>query len=203
VKFRLFELREFSEWLMAETFGRTIEVIQNHHTWYPSYADFNGKNHFDLLHAMEDSHLERGFSEIGQNLTIFPDGVIGICRSFEKDPAGIKGGNSNAICIENLGDFDIGRDPMTDAQRNAIIETNVKLCRRFGMVPEARTIVYHHWYDLDLGIRTDGTGRTKSCPGTGFFGGNTIADAEACFLPLIRIRLDEESGNSLRGDSLR
>lgn len=190
MSFRLFELREFSEWLMAATFSRTVEVIQNHHTWFPSYADFNGDNHLDLLQSMEASHLERGFSEIGQNLTIFPDGVIGICRSFEKDPAGIKGGNNNAICIENLGDFDIGRDSMTESQRNAIIEVNAMLCRRFGIRPDTRTIVYHHWYDLDRGIRTDGIGRTKSCPGTGFFGGNTVADSEARFIPLIRARLD-------------
>ena len=47
------------------------------------------------------------------------------------------------------------------------------------------TIVYHHWYDLDTGKRTNGTGNTKTCPGTAFFGGNTTEAAAANFIPLV------------------
>ena len=49
--------------------------------------------------------------------------------------------------------------------------------------------VYHHWYDLNTGVRTNGTGITKTCPGTMFFSGNTVAAAEANFIPVIKQQL--------------
>jgi hypothetical protein len=96
-------LMEFADWLKANRFDRQIGVIQNHHTYIPGYAHFKGNNHIALCESMERSHLERGFAEIAQNLTIFPDGDVVLCRSFNTIPAGIKGANQNGLCIENLG----------------------------------------------------------------------------------------------------
>jgi len=168
---------------------RKILLVQNHHTFIPSYRDFNGNNHFERLNAMEAAHLQRGFSEIAQNLTTFPDGTVAVCRSFDKPPAGIKGANANGICIENLGNFDIGHDTMIDLQRNCIIRVNALLSQRFNLTPSSTSVVYHHRYDLTTGQRTDGTGNTKTCPGTGFFGDNTVSVAETNFIPLIRQQL--------------
>ena len=53
-----------------------------------------------------------GWNDIGQHFTIFPDGLILTGRSLEKSPACIYGQNANAICIENLGNFDLGGDQM-------------------------------------------------------------------------------------------
>lgn len=184
-KFLLFTMNELNQWLEATSFKRAITLIQNHHTYIPSYAEFTGSNHFPLLEAMEKSHLERKFDEIAQNLTTFPDGTISICRSLEKDPAGIRGANRGAICIENMGDFDTGKDSMSDRQRDAIVQLNASLCYKFKLSPNTDTIIYHHWYDRKTGERTNGTGITKTCPGTGFFGGNTVEAAEAHFIPLI------------------
>ncbi|HEY6251782.1 MAG TPA: amidase, partial [Candidatus Angelobacter sp.] len=75
-KFILFDLDAFASWLDALKVSRVIQLVQNHHTFIPSYNDFNGSNHFDRLKAMEDSHLERGFDQIAQNLTTFPDGTL-------------------------------------------------------------------------------------------------------------------------------
>jgi hypothetical protein len=184
-KFIIFNLPEFGSWLNSVSVNRAIRLIQNHHTYEPSYADFNS-NHFALLKGMEDYHVKkRGFSEIAQNLTTFPDGTIAVCRSLNKAPAGTKGANTGGICIENLGNFDSGQDQMTPAHRATIIKLNALLCNRFGLQPDSRTIIYHHWYDLNTGKRTNGTGTTKSCPGTGFFGGNKVDKAEANFIPLI------------------
>lgn len=185
-KFTLFDLAEFSQWLNATSISRVITLIQNHHTWMPAYKHFDGANHFALLRGMENAHLERGFAEIAQNLTTFPDGTIAVCRSFEKIPAGIKGANTGALCIENLGNFDINKDAMTPAHRAAIIKLNALLCKKFRLRPAADTIVYHHWFDLNSGERKNGAGVTKSCPGTAFFGGNKVAHAEANFYPLIQ-----------------
>ena len=184
-KFILFDLGDFSGWLSAIHVNRLIRLVQNHHTWSPSYQNFKVNNHFELLKGMEAAHLERGFSEIAQNLTTFPDGTVAVCRPFDNVPAGIKGANSAGLCIENLGNFDIGQDTMTAEQADTIVKINALLCTRFNLVPSTDTIVYHHWYDLNTGVRTDGTGTTKSCPGTNFFGGNTVAAAQSNFIPLV------------------
>ena len=191
-KFVLFDLPEFSEWLNSIDVSRVINLVQNHHTWNPSYQHFDGKNHFNLLNGMEYAHLERGFSEIGQNFTTFPDGTIAICRSLDKIPAGIKGANTYAICIENLGNFDLGRDTMSDEQRNVTTRLNAILCKRYHLQPDVNTIVYHHWYDLNTGVRTNGGGTTKTCPGTNFFNGNRVTDAETHFIPLIQAEFQAE-----------
>ena len=186
-KFLLLDLREFELWLKGLKLKRKILLIQNHHTWLPDYSTFNGKNHFKLLHAMERSHRERGFTQIAQNLTTFPNGKIAVCRPFEEIPAGIKGANSNGICIEHIGNFDKGKDHMTEAHRECIIGVNALLCEKFKLTPGTNTVVYHHWYDLTTGQRVaeSPTSNTKSCPGTNFFGGNTIAACKNNFIPLI------------------
>ncbi len=181
----LYSADEFDKWLQETCFSRAIHLIQNHHTWLPAYDNFTGSNHFDLLREMEMSHRERGFSEIAQNLTTFPDGTVAVCRPFDQVPAGIKGANSCGICIEHLGNFDRGKDILNDRHRETIIRVNALLCREFCLTPSVATIVYHHWYDLVTGLRTDGKGTTKSCPGTAFLGGNTVAAAEEQLIPQV------------------
>lgn len=187
-KFILCDVPEFSSWLDTSSFSRVIQLVQCHHTFVPSYQNFHQTNHFDLLAAMERAHLERGFSEIAQNLTTFPDGTVAVCRSIDTVPAGIKGANRNGICVENVGNFD-GLDSMTPQHRDCIIQVFALLCKRFNLSPDSNSCVYHHWYDLNTGVRTNGTGITKTCPGTMFFSGNTVAAAEANFIPLIEQQL--------------
>src|SRR5258706_8767389 len=102
-KFILFTLDEFASWLDNLILHRKISLIQNHHTWLPDYKAFNKRKtdkYFTWLVSMEAGHQERGFSEIAQNITTFPDGMLAICRNFEVVPAGIKGANANGICME-------------------------------------------------------------------------------------------------------
>lgn len=186
-KYRLFDIEGFAEWMESLSLKRKIILIQNHHTEIPSYKDFHGDNHFALQQEMEVMHLARNFDEIAQQLTIFPDGIICTGRSMELDPAGIRGANKGAICIENLGYFDEGKDEMTTLQSKAILSVNMLLCKKFKLTPSTETLVYHHWYDRETGERTGGTGVTKTCPGTQFFGGNGIEDAEKYFIPLISL----------------
>lgn len=192
-QFILMNRQEFKDWLFKTKFNRYIVRIQNHHTWEPSYNDFNN-NHFSLLNGMKSYHVDTmGYGDIAQNLTTFPDGLIAVCRSFELKPAGIYGANTAAICIENIGNFD--SDTMTDEQKKTIVFINAVLCQRFNLKPSTDTIVYHHWYDLNTGVRTNGSGSTKTCPGTMFFGGNTVEAANAYFIPLIKQFIE-------RGDSM-
>jgi hypothetical protein len=185
-KFTLFEFGEFRDWLMPFSVSRAIRWVQNHHTYLPDYKQFNGNNHFQHLQSMEQSHLERGFSEIAQNLTTFPDGKIALCRSLDKIPAGIKGANTYGVCIENFGNFDLGMDAMNPGHKETILRLNALLCTKFGLTPDTDSIVYHHWYDLITGQRTNGSGTTKTCPGTNFFGGNTIQAARQFFIPAVQ-----------------
>ncbi|MEP6735142.1 MAG: N-acetylmuramoyl-L-alanine amidase [Chryseolinea sp.] len=186
-KFTLLEDNEFESWLDDQEVSRKIKLIQLHHTFIPSYKHFKNNNYFRLCRGMEDAHLERGFAEIAQNFTTFPDGKIMVCRKMNKAPAGIRGANGFGICIENLGNFDIGKDIMTALQGATIVLVTRALLKHFSLSASDSSVVYHHWYDLNTGRRIlkDGTGTTKTCPGTGFYTGNTVDHFNNSFLPLL------------------
>ena len=177
---------EFEEWLNSFHLARTVFVIQQHHTFSPSYAHFNGSNHFELQQGMKNYHVSHnGWSDIGQHFSTFPDGTILSGRSLEQSPVCIKGQNTNSICLEHLGNFDSGKDVMLAEQRETIIQMTAILCRRFNIPVNTQSIVYHHWFNLSTGQRNDGSSNNKSCPGTNFFGGNKVIDCSTNFLPLI------------------
>jgi N-acetylmuramoyl-L-alanine amidase len=186
-KFILLDLVEFDAWLEAQKIVRKMSLVQQHHTYIPAYKNFNGSNHFQLCQSMENAHKERGFAEIAQNLTTFPDGKIMVCRSLNTIPAGIKGANSYGICIENVGNFEKEKDAMSTQQKECIVHITRSILHRFKLIPTDSTVVYHHWYDLNTGKRLlkEGTGSTKTCPGTIFFGGNTVAAFKVGLLPLL------------------
>ncbi|MCY1719281.1 SH3 domain-containing protein [Prolixibacteraceae bacterium Z1-6] len=181
------ESNEFREWITGETINRTVFFIQQHHTYSPNYSNFNGNNHFQLQRNMKNYHVtHNGWNDIGQHFTIFPDGMILTGRSIERSPACMKGKNANSVCIESIGNFDVGGDEMTTVQREAIVQVTGTLCIRFGISPNTNTILYHHWFNLSTGKRNNGTGGNKSCPGSAFFGGNKVDACEANFIPLLR-----------------
>lgn len=194
--FSIHSSESFAAYLKLTSFQRTITFIQNHHTFSPNYASFLGKpDHLFWLESMRTFHMQtRKWKDIGQHLTIFPDGKIGLCRPLDRVPAGIYGANTGAICIESLGDFNTGKDDMKEEQKKAIIQVNALLCARFSLNPVYEQVVYHHWFDTE-GKRfapamvddndVNRKGLQKTCPGTGFFGGNRIKDAIANFYPLI------------------
>lgn len=187
--FTLLDADEFTARLATMHITRPIRVIQNHHTWRPNYAGFHD-NHFSLLRGMRTAHMrDRHWTDIGQTLTTFPDGTVALCRPFDVAPACAKGANTHGVCIEHVGDFDTGADAMTATHREVILRVNAALCDHFRLAPSTATIVYHHWFDLETGARTNGSGTVKSCPGTGFFGGNGVRDAELNFIPEVKARM--------------
>jgi len=190
--FTLLTVSEFKTWINNQNIARTLLFIQQHHTFSPNYMHFRNENHFDLQRSMKNHHVHsNGWSDIGQHFTIFPDGKVMTGRSLERSPACIFGNNKHAICIENLGFFDQGKDNMTNAQKDSIVQVTALLCERFNIPVTIDRIVYHHWFDLNTGARTNGSGVTKSCPGTDFFGGNTPQDCKDHFLPLVSSRLQQ------------
>src|SRR5690606_36507308 len=110
--------------LFNQNVTRKINKIQHHHTWAPSYRHFKGSNHFAILNGMKNHHVNKmKWRNIAQNLTTFPDGRIAISRPFNDEPEGSIGpiANSGAIMIENLGNFDIGKDQMTQEHKEIIV----------------------------------------------------------------------------------
>lgn len=186
----LMDATEFETWIASKQVARTVLYIQQHHTYIPNYSHFNGSNHFQQQQGMKNSHLALGWGDIAQHFSIFPDGKICTGRSLEWNPAGIYGFNNYAICIENVGYFDTGKDNMTTAQADSIVRVTAALCKRFSIPVNTDRIVYHHWFDLQTGARRNGQGVTKTCPGTNFFGGNSVAAAQSSFLPLVQAKVN-------------
>lgn len=190
--FTKLKIQQFEEWIASIKIVRKVLIIQQHHTQSPNYAHFDGNNHFELQERMKSFHILRnGWRDIGQHFTTFPDGIILTGGSLERPPACIRHKNANAICIEHLGNFDTGRDEMTDEHRETIIRLTAMLCSRFELPVNTQSIVYHHWFDPDTGQRNNGSENHKSCPGTNFFGGNKVHDCLDNFLPLVSARLHE------------
>ncbi len=199
--FTLMTIDEFEQWIKTQQVARTVLTLQQHHTFAPSYSNFKGTNHFSMLVGMKNYHVNHnGWADIGQHFTTFPDGKIATGRSLESSPACIKGRNENALCIENVGNFDPGGDVMSAAQRDTVVRSAAAIARRFGIPVNVDKIVYHHWFDLNTGARTNGnSGVVKTCPGANFFGGNKVEAAEQNFLPLVRQALGGNFGQQLAG----
>lgn len=188
---------DFKHWLFNNRFHRKITLIQEHHTWLPSYKQFNGRNHFAVVKGMETFHVNyRKWKNIAQNITTFPDGLIAVSRPFDLAPEGSIGAlaNTNGLAIENVGNFDLGNDVMTAEQKETIVYVAAVLSIKFGLTPSIDSITYHHWWDLVTGERILDNSKnhiTKTCPGTGFFGGNTTTSATKYFYPLVSRKMQE------------
>lgn len=188
---------EFKNWLFQNNFKRKVTLIQHHHTWAPSYKHFNGSNHMKMLKGMENYHVQKmGWKNIAQNITTFPDGKIAICRPFDTAPEGTIGvkANSVGLAIEHVGNFDKGNDAMTPSQKETIVYITALLCIKYGLTPSIDSITYHHWWNLKTGERVLDEGpdyNVKTCPGTGFFGGNSTTAAKKNFYPLVAKKIDE------------
>lgn len=188
---------EFKEWLLNHKFSRKINLIQQHHTWAPSYKHFKGSNHFSLLKGMENYHKQTmKWNNIAQNITTFPDGKIAVSRPFNVAPQGTIGWGANhaGIMIEHVGNFDKGYDVMSKEQKETIVYITALLCIKFGLTPSIDTITYHHWWDLRTGNRVLDNSKgaaVKTCPGTAFFGGNTTKSATKYFYPLVSNKMNE------------
>ncbi len=193
----LMSREEFKEWLFNQEFTRDIKLIQQHHTWKPSYKNFHGNNHFQLLTSMQNHHRKAmGWETIAQHITTYPDGKVAVSRPFNIDPEGTIGpiANKNALAIENIGNFDLGHDIMTKEQKETIVYITALLSMKFGLTPSIDTITYHHWWHFKTKERVLDNAKSnevKTCPGTGFFGGNSTESAKKYFYPLVIDKMEE------------
>jgi Putative peptidoglycan binding domain/N-acetylmuramoyl-L-alanine amidase len=135
-----------------------ITEVHVHHTWKPSHKDFTGSNHRALQDGMKNYHTKsRGWQDIGQHATIFPDGSVMTGRNINVPPASAYGHNDgdndgqHPFMFEMIGDFDKGKDKLQGPQ----LATAVAITRAFSDA-NVNKIKFHREMDPH-----------KSCPGTG------------------------------------
>jgi hypothetical protein len=191
--------KEFAEWLKHKKITRLIKRIQHHHTYSPSYDNwYKNPNAWHFHEAMRKYHMGiRGWVDIAQHVSTFPDGSLIIGRDLNRSPAGIYDTNTTSICIENVGNFD--KDDMTNEQKQCIIDVTSLLCIKLDLIPHLQSIIYHHWfsYNSTKKYSTLSCGFYnvyKTCPGIKFFKGNKPDDCHKNFIPLVEKRMKEYQG---------
>lgn len=202
--FTKMSVNEFKKWIQKQG-NYNYTGIQIHHTAAPSYENFykaNGTHEDELTRQnnMKSYHVNtNGWDDIAQHFTIFPNGKIVTGRSLANTTAiGIRGWNYNKICIEIYGNFDKGKDVMTEEQKQAVIAVYGELCKKFGITPSISTIRCHAWFTAGgtyLGDYVAGRS-AKTCPGTNFMGfGNSKAAIEKYFIPLVKNYINGTASN--------
>lgn len=186
---------EFKTWIHKQG-NYKYTGLQVHHTWLPDYSCFykaNGKHEDELTRQYNTQQYHKktnGWGDIAQHFTIFPNGAIVTGRKLSNTTAiGIKGWNSNKICIEIYGNFDKGKDVMTKEQKEAVITVYGELCKKFKITPSISTIRCHAWFTSGGTYLGDynKSKSAKTCPGTNFMGfGNSKAAIRDNFIPLIQ-----------------
>lgn len=192
---------EFRKYVKSQKVTRKITRLQVHMTDLPSYSTW--KNTDLKLWGESGAVLGRcqSFSDYGkstwgsgasdghghytaQHFTIFPDGRIGTGRHLNSTPIGIKGWNTNAICIEIYGSFDKGKDKINDFQRKVVLAVYRILADIFDIPLNTTHIKPHAWFTSGgtcLGTYSASRSR-KTCPGTNFFGYGNTKEAFAKFI---------------------
>lgn len=114
------------------------KALHVHHTYKPSHKDFNGSNGIELQINMRNYHVNnKGWSDIGQHVTLLPNGLFVTGRDFGRDPASIAGWNKGAFACEMLGNFNLNSDVLQGEQKASIL----KLARYF--YDKNREILFH------------------------------------------------------------
>ena len=179
------KISEIKTYLDKQKVTRKITRLQVHHMDLPNYDTWEktdkkvfSEPHFGRTQSLNDyvkktwNYSDGHGKYIAQHFNVFPDGKITTGRHLNSNPVGIKGWNTNAICIEIYGDFDKGKDKMTKAQKEAVIALYGELCKRFNIKPSTSTIRPHCWFTASgtyLG-KYDSSKSAKTCPGTNFMG---------------------------------
>ena len=173
------------KWLKSQKVTRTINKLQVHHMDLPNYSTWEKTDkkvfdepHFGRTQSLNDygkrtwNYSDGHGHYVAQHFNVFPDGKITTGRNLNSTPIGIRGWNTNAICIEIYGDFDKGKDVMTKAQKEAVIALYGELCKHFKISVDAAHIRPHCWFTaggIYLG-KYDPNRSAKTCPGTNFMG---------------------------------
>lgn len=136
--------------LIQELEKYTHKELHVHHTWKPNHVDWKAKpDPYYWQESMRKYHIKNnGWADIGQHVTLLPDGRFITGRDFSATPASIQGYNVGAFAVEMFGNFDKGHDTFGGAQKQAMIT----LARWF--------------YNKGRYIRFHRENSSKTCPGS-------------------------------------
>ena len=195
--FTLLNKNEIASYLAKQKVTRKITRLQVHHMDMPNYSTWEktdkkvfSEPHFGRTQSLNNygkktwNYSDGHGKYIAQHFNVFPDGMITTGRHLDSTPIGIRGWNTNAICIEIYGNFDKGKDVMTKAQKESVIALYGELCKRFKIPVDNAHIRPHCWFTARgsyLG-KYDPNRSTKTCPGTGFWGKGCSKDGFAYFI---------------------
>ena len=189
--------KDVKDWLKKQKVTRNITKLQVHHMDLPSYSTWEktdkrvfSEPHFGRTQSLNSYGKNKWrYSDghghfIAQHFNVFPDGKITTGRNLNSTPIGIRGWNTNAICIEIYGCFDKGEDIMTTEQKKAVIYLYAALAKRFDIPVNTTHIRPHCWFTAGgtyLG-KYDSSRSAKTCPGTAFWGYGCSPDGFAHFI---------------------
>ena len=179
--------KDVKDWLAKQKVTRKITRLQVHHMDAPSYSTWEktdkrvfAEPHFGRTQSLNDygkrtwgSGASDGHGHyIAQHFNVFPDGKITTGRNLNSTPIGIRGWNTNAICVEIYGKFDKGHDVMNAKQKEAVIYLYGELCKRFD-IPVNTSHIRPHCHFTAGGTylgKYNSSRSAKTCPGTNFWG---------------------------------
>lgn len=152
--FQRLSIEQFAAVLKTFDFRRRITGVHMHHTWRPNHAQWKG--HESMVGMWRFHTQDRGFSDIAQHLTVDPEGFVWTGRNWNSAPASAIGHNGTGLAgpfmFETVGDFDLGRDPLQGAQRQAVLDVIALVQTHFGLAPES--LMFHN------------QAAAKTCPGS-------------------------------------
>lgn len=146
----MFEIININE-LLKRLDGYGHKELHVHHTWSPTKRSWDGTDAgaLRLQQAMKDYHMNvNRWSDIGQHVTLLPDGRFVTGRPFNVTPASIAGYNTGGFAMEMMGDFDLGYEVFDGAQK----ESSLRLADYFK--DRGRYVRFHR------------ENAPKTCPGT-------------------------------------
>lgn len=168
------------------------EELHVHHTWSPTKKSWDGTDAgaLKLQQAMKDFHVNvNRWSDIGQHVTLLPDGRFVTGRDFGQTPASIAGYNTGGFAMEMLGDFDIGYESFEGAQRESSLR------------------VADYFKDRGRYVRFHRENAPKTCPGTSidkaaYMAAANITDQALAAAPVVvhdpSVRIGSARANDLR-----
>ena len=160
--FRFLSIEE----LIKELDKYTSKQLHIHHTWKSEHKDFKENNHIAMQQSMKSYHVNTNkWSDIGQHLTLFPDGKWLTGGPFSITLASIKSWNTGALAIEMIGNFDTGHDKLEGKQKEEILKLTKYFIDKYG----ESSIKFHR----------EGSGAGKTCPGTSLDKNKLIQEANA------------------------
>ncbi|MBW7475964.1 N-acetylmuramoyl-L-alanine amidase [Paenibacillus oenotherae] len=158
--FKRYTLAEFITVLRQHVGKVKFSEVHVHATWKPTIADFRRSGGLKLQQAMQRAHLQRGFNDIAQHVTIDPDGYIWEGRPLTVAPASATGHNDgdsdgeHPFMFEMIGNFDRGCELLEGAQLETTLGLTRAIMSLFG-VPLKRVRFHRDMTSL------------KTCPGSG------------------------------------